>query len=357
MHPRSSRRPGARRAQHPQAPEREQVLSRLTADPAEWGPELAQAVHAAARVRHLALRTEKAYRGWIRRFLRWSGWRHPRSLGKQEVEAFLSDLATRGRVSASTQNQALAGLLFLYRAVLRLDLPWLDGLVRAPQRRRVPEVLTRDEVRRLLSELDAKPLLVASLLYGSGLRLLEALRLRIKDVDLAAKTLTVRSGKGDRDRRALLPLTTIVPLERCIAESLEQHRMDLERGAGWVELPHALARKYPNAARSPAWQWVFPATSIYRERESGEQRRHHLHETVIQRAVRAAVQRAKIHKRATCHTLRHSFATHLLEDGQDIRTIQELLGHSSVTTTMIYTHVVNRGPLGVRSPIDRLQDS
>jgi len=331
------------------------ALDRLDAPAEEWGPELARAFHGAVRVRHLALRTEKAYRGWIRRFLGWSDWRHPRTLGKQEVEAFLSDLATRGRVSSSTQNQALAALLFLFRVVLERDLPWLDGLVRAPQRRRLPVVLTRDEVRRLLAQLDGPPLLVAGLLYGAGLRLLEALRLRIKDVDLEGRILTVRSGKGDRDRRALLPLATFDALARTLNASLELHRADLERGAGQVELPFALARKYAGAARSPAWQWVFPATSFYRDRDTGELRRHHLHETVIQRALRAAVERAQLHKRATCHTLRHSFATHLLEDGQDIRTIQELLGHRSVTTTMIYTHVLNRGPLGVRSPIDRLE--
>ena len=345
-------RPPEQPSENPNAP----ALDRPSAPPAEWGPELGRALHEAARVRHLAPRTEKAYRGWARRFVAANAWRHPRTLGKQEAQAFLNDLATRGKVSASTQNQALAALLFLFRTVLGKDLPWLDELVRAPQRRRVPVVLTRGEVRGLLSELDGIPRTIAILLYGAGLRLLEAMRLRIQDADLETQVLTIRSGKGDRDRRAILPASLRTALADQIQKSLDQHTRDLEAGAGWVELPHALGRKYPTAGRSPGWQWIFPATSIYREPESGERRRHHLHETVIQRAVREAVRRAGIRKRATCHTLRHSFATHLLEDGQDIRTIQELLGHRDVSTTMIYTHVLNRGPMGVRSPADRLAD-
>lgn len=319
-----------------------------------WGPMLRQEFHAAARLRHLSPRTEKAYRGWIRRFLAGSGWRHPAALGREEVTAFLSRLATESRVAASTQNQALAALLFLYREVLRRDLPWLDDLVRAKRPHRVPVVLARAEVRALLDRMGGTPRLVASLLYGSGLRLLEALQLRVKDVDLEARTLTVRSGKGDRDRRAILPVALASELREEVERSLEQHTLDLKRGAGWVEVPHALGRKYPEAGRSAAWQWVFPATGTYQDRETGQVRRHHLHETVIQRAVHAAVLKAGIRKKASCHTLRHSFATHLLEDGMDIRTIQELLGHRDVSTTMIYTHVLNRGPLGVTSPVDRL---
>jgi integron integrase len=283
------------------------------------------------------------------------GWVTAPTYGRAEVVTFLSDLATRGCVSASTQNQALAAILFLHGSVLEQDLPWLDDIVRAKRAQRVPVVLTRGEVRSLLGHMEGRPRLVATLLYGAGLRLLEALQLRIKDVDLDAHMLTIRSGKGDRDRRALLPDSTRPDLTTAIESSLSQHALDLEQGAGWVELPHALARKAPGGGRSAPWQRVFLATRTYRHRESGEIRRHHLHETVVQRAVREAALRAGIRKKASCHTLRHSFASHLLEDGQDIRTIQEHLGHKDVSTTMIYTHVLNRGPLGVRSPLDRLE--
>ena len=319
-----------------------------------WCPELATAFHTATRTRRLARRTEKAYRGWIRRFLARCDWRHPLTFSFPDAAAFLSRLATRVRVSASTQNQALAALLFLFRDVLGRGFLWLETPIRAPIRRRVPVVLTCAEVRRLLDHLEGTPRDVASLLYGAGLGLLEALRLRIQEVDLDRCILTIRSGKGDRDRRAVLPSTSIPALRHHIRSSLALHAQDLARGAGWVELPHALARKYPAAARSPGWQWFFPATSVYPDQETGECRRHHLHETAIQKAVRSAVREAGIQERTTGHTLRHSFATHFLEDGQDIRRIQELLGHRSVKTTMIYTHVLNRGLLGVQSPLDRL---
>ena len=270
------------------------------------------------------------------------------------MTAFLSDLATVGRVSASTQNQALAALLFLYRHVLEMELPWLDELVRAPRRSRLPVVMTRPEVRSVLGEMTGVTRLMAELLYGAGLRLLECAQLRIKDVDLGARHVTIRGGKGDRDRVALLPDS----LRGAIAVQLEavqhQHARDLERGAGWVELPHAFERKAPEAGRQLAWSWLFPATRTYWHASTGQRRHHHLHETVLQRAVREAAGRAGLRKRITCHTFRHSFATHLLDDGADIRTIQELLGHRSVQTTMIYTHVLNRGPLGVTSPLDRL---
>jgi integron integrase len=289
--------------------------------------------------------------GWVRRYLTAKGWRHPAELGRAEATAFLSDLATRARVSASTQNQALAALLFLHRAVLECDLPWLDELVRARHPRRVPTVLTRAEVARVLAQVDGTPRLVATLLHGAGLRLLEPLRLRIQDVDLQTRTLTIRSGKGDRDRRAILPEASRACIATAIERALAQHAHDLAAGAGWVELPSALHRKLRNAGRSAR---VFPATSIDRHPETGQRRRHHVHLTVIQRAMHTAVQRVDRRYRATCHTLRHSFATHLLEDGQDIGTIQELLGHRCLKTRMITTHVLNRGPLGVRSPLDRL---
>jgi len=241
--------------------------------------------------------------------------------------------------------------------VLGVELSWVDGVVRARVQRRLPIVLSRTEVRAILDVLDGDPRLVALLLYGAGLRLLEALRLRVKDVDLVRRELTVRSGKGDRDRVTLLPAAAIEGLRSHLSAVRRRHEEDLRRGAGWVELPSALDRKYPQAGREWAWQWVFPATRTYLHRETGQVRRHHLHETVLQRAVHAAVRRAQVTKAASCHTFRHSFATHLLEDGYDIRTIQELLGHKDVSTTMIYTHVLNRGPAGVRSPVDRLLES
>jgi len=275
-------------------------------------------------------------------------------MGAPEITKFLSALAVEGNVAASTQNQALSALLFLYRDVLEQDLPWLDDVVRAKRPARLPVVLTRDEVRILLSQIRGVPRLMALLLYGSGLRLLECARLRVKDVDFGRNQLMVRGGKGNKDRVTMLPAAVNTDLARHMEAMKRQHEEDLRRGAGWVELPSALARKYPNAGLEWPWQWVFPATRIYVERATAQRRRHHLHESVLQRAVREALQRAAIPKRATCHTFRHSFATHLLEDGHDIRTVQELLGHRDVNTTMIYTHVLNRGPAGVQSPVDRM---
>jgi integron integrase len=275
-------------------------------------------------------------------------------MGAPEVTRFLSSLAVDGRVAASTQNQALSALLFLYRDVLEADLPWLDGIVRAKRPERLPVVLTRDEVRAVLQRLEGVPRLMACLLYGAGLRVLECCRLRVQDADFAANQLVVRAGKGDKDRVTMLPAVAKADLAQHLEAVGAQHREDLAVGAGWVELPTALARKYPHAGREWTWQWVFPATRIYRDRVTGQRRRHHLHETVLQRAVKDAVRRAGLAKRASPHTLRHSFATHLLEDGHDIRTVQELLGHRDVSTTMIYTHVLNRGPAAVRSPADRM---
>jgi integron integrase len=275
-------------------------------------------------------------------------------MGAAEVTRFLTSLAVDGNVAASTQNQALNALLFLYRKVLGQDLPWLNDVVRAKRPRHLPVVLTRDEVRAVLEGLDGTPRLMAQLMYGAGLRLLECAHLRVKDVDFATNQLVVRSGKGDKDRITMLPGAAKPALLRHLDSVRSQHRRDLEDGAGWVELPWALGRKYPNAGREWGWQWVFPATRIYLDRSTSQRRRHHLHETVVQRAVKTAVRRARIAKPASCHTFRHSFATHLLEDNHDIRTVQELLGHRDLSTTMIYTHVLNRGPGAVRSPADRL---
>jgi integron integrase len=314
------------------------------------------ALRRALRLRHYSPRTEEAYVHWVRRFVRFCGLRHPRELGTAEVTRFLSSLAVERHVSASTQNQALSALLFLYRDVLDIPVGWLSTLVRAKRPARVPMVLSRDEVRRVLGKLNGRgaSALVAGVLYGTGMRLLEALRLRAKDLDFAANEITVRGGKGDRDRVTMLPERLKGPLLHHLATVRAQHEKDLADGAGWVEMPGALGAKYPNAGREWGWQWVFPATKTYDHAPSGQRRRHHLHETVVQRAFREAVRAAGIAKPASCHTLRHSFATHLLESGYDIRTVQELLGHRNVATTMIYTHVLRRGGMGVRSPADTL---
>lgn len=306
------------------------------------------------RIRRLGLarRTEDAYVAWIVRFIKASGRRHPRQLGKVEVEAFLTSLAVHGNVSPSTQNQALAALLFLYREVLGQDLPWMDDIRRAKKPQRLPVVLSREEVSGVLAEMSGVHWLMASLLYGSGLRLMECVRLRVKDVDFSRSELTVRGGKGGRDRRTMLPQGLFAPLQMQLEEARRLHRRDLDAGYGEVWLPSALAVKFPNAGREPGWQYVFPSARRSMDPRCGVTRRHHRDEKGLQRAFRQAVRGAGIVKPATCHTLRHSFATHLLEAGYDIRTIQELLGHKDLATTQIYTHVLNRGGRGVRSPLD-----
>jgi integron integrase len=316
-------------------------------------PRLLDEVRRVLRVKHYSLRTEHAYVGWIRRFILANGKRHPRDMGAAEVEAFLSSLAVQGRVSPNTQNQALSALLFLYREVLALDLPWLDGVVRAKRPQRVPTVLSHDEVRRMLGQMDGRPWLIASLLYGTGMRLMEALRLRVKDVDFDRGEITVRDGKGAKDRHTMLPRTLAEPMRREVERSAQLHAQDLRDGFGLVWLPHALARKYPGAAREPGWQYVFPASRRSRDPRDGAERRHHFDDAMLSRAMKRACRAAGILKPVSAHTLRHSFATHLLEAGQDIRTVQELLGHKDVATTQIYTHVLNRGGLAVVSPLDR----
>ncbi|MFQ5719438.1 MAG: integron integrase [Acidobacteriota bacterium] len=312
---------------------------------------LLDAVRAAVRACHYSPRTERAYTGWVRRFVRFHRMKHPRSMGSEEISAFLSHLASERKVSASTQNQALSALLFLYGRVIGRDIENLK-IVRAKRPFRLPVVLTRGEVRAVLGAMRGPSWLVASLLYGGGLRLMEGLQLRVKDLDLSRKEIRVRDGKGQKDRVTILPTSLLEPLATHLRRVHRQHAVDTEQGTGSVGLPAALAIKYPRAAGEWSWQWVFPATRHYVDRETGELRRHHLHESVVQRAFKAAVREVGLVKRASCHTLRHSFATHLLESGSDIRTIQELLGHRDVTTTMIYTHVLNVGGRGVRSPLD-----
>ena len=320
----------------------------------EHRTKLLDRVRIAVRVRHYSPRTEEAYVMWIRRYILYHGKRHPSSMGADEVNAFLSSLAVKDHVSASTQNQALSALLFLYRHVLDEPLPWLNDIVRATRPARLPVVLTPDEVRAVLTRLSGTPSTVALLLYGSGLRLLEALQLRVKDVDFSRRQIVVRHPKGGRDRATMLPVAAMEPMKAQLESARAIHERDLRLGLGEVWMPDALARKYPNASREWSWQWVFPATSRWRNERTGEERRDHLHETVVQRAVKEAVRESGLVKRVSCHTFRHSFATHLLERGYDIRTVQELLGHRDVSTTMIYTHVLRLGAKGVRSPLDPL---
>ena len=317
-------------------------------------PRLLDQVRDRIRVKHYSLRTEQAHIQWIKRFIFFHGKRHPKDMAAPEVEAFLSHLATEKNVSASTQSQALSALLFLYREVLGIELPWLENLTRAKKPQRLPVVLTVAEVKAILVRLDGRNALMANLLYGAGLRLMEVLRLRVKDVDFGMRQITVRDGKGFKDRVTMLPESLIEPLQRYLQKVKEIHQEDLRAGFGEVYLPYALERKYPNAGREWGWQYIFPSSQRSIDPYSGKERRHHLDEKVLQRAVKTAVRDAGISKPASCHTMRHSFATHLLESGYDIRTVQELLGHKDVSTTMIYTHVLNRGGRGVTSPLDSL---
>lgn len=321
---------------------------------AEPKPRLLEQVRRRMRLKHYSLRTEKAYVFWIRRYILANGKRHPAELNGVVVEAFLTRLATEQGVSASTQNQALCALLFLYKEVLGVELPWMDNVVRAKSRRFVPVVLTQAEVTRVLSHLCGREWLMASLLYGTGMRLMECVRLRIKDVDFQRNEIVIRQPKGGRDRRTMLPQRLADALRLQREAALQLHARDLEAGFGEVSLPHLLARKYPNAAKEPGWQFFFPASRRGIDPLDGREKRYHIDEKVLQRAMKQGVRAAGIVKPASCHTLRHSFATHLLEAGYDIRTVQELLGHKDITTTQIYTHVLNRGGHGVLSPLDKV---
>jgi len=315
-------------------------------------PKLLDRVRDKIRLKHYSLRTEEAYTDWIKRFIFHHGKRHPEGMGAVEVAAFLTYLAVVGKVAASTQNQAKSALLFLYREVLEIDLPWLDNVERAKAPKRLPVVLTRDEVQAVLSRLIGTHRLIGGLLYGTGMRIMECLRLRVKDVEFSRREILIRDGKGFKDRVTMLPASSIEAFQAHLLRVRELYERDLIEGVAPVFLPYALSRKYPGAGREWGWQYAFPAAGISEDPRTGELRRHHLLDQAFQRAMKQAVREAGLVKPATPHTLRHSFATHLLESGYDIRTVQELLGHSDVSTTMIYTHVLNRGGRGVVSPLD-----
>ncbi|MFO0793601.1 MAG: integron integrase [Candidatus Brocadiaceae bacterium] len=322
--------------------------------PPDEKPKLLDVVQNKIRLKHYSIRTEQSYLQWIKRFIIFHNKRHPKDMGEKEITEFLTHLAVREHVSSSTQNQALCALLFLYREVVQQDIGWLDDIERAKRPKRLPVVFTREEAKKILLRLEGSKWLMASLLYGAGLRLMECVRLRVKDVDFSYNHIMVREGKGDKDRTTMLPESLKKHLQLQVSRVKEIHEEDLEKGFGCASLPDALEKKYPNAPKEFAWQYVFPASKRSIEPRSGMEKRHHIDESVLQRAVKDAIHAAGIHKPASCHTFRHSFATHLLEDGYDIRTVQELLGHKDVSTTMIYTHVLNKGGKGVRSPLDDL---
>lgn len=316
-------------------------------------PKLLDQLRQALRSRHYSPRTEQVYCHWVRRYIHFHSVRHPSEMAEPEMNRFLTHLAVKEKVSASTQNQALSALLFLYRHVLGRKVGDLGEVIRAKKPKHLPVVMTRDEVKAVLSNLAGDKWLMASLMYGAGLRLMECLRLRVQDLDFSRNEILVRDGKGAKDRITMLPVSLKVPLQEHLKGVKAIHERDLASGWGGVLLPGALDRKYPNAPKDWRWQWAFPQENRWRNTKTGEEGRHHVDESLVQKSVRQAVVAAGLTKRATCHTFRHSFATHLLEGGYDIRTVQEILGHSDVKTTMIYTHVLNRGPSGVRSPIDR----
>jgi integron integrase len=317
-------------------------------------PKLMDQVREKLRVKHYSIRTEQTYSGWIKRYIYFHGKRHPKDMGAAEIEAFLTYLAVEGNVAASTQNLAKSSLLFLYREVLEIELPWLDNVTQAKVPKRLPVVLTVSEVQNVLSHLNGTHLLIASLLYGGGMRLMEAVRLRVKDVEFERSEILVREGKGFKDRVTMLPEVIIDSLKAHMVNVKALHAEDLAQGCGEVYMPFALDKKYPAAGRDWSWQYIFPSKNLSVDPRSGKTRRHHVDEKGVQRAVKQAVRDAELTKPATPHTLRHSFATHLLQSGYDIRTVQELLGHSDVSTTMIYTHVLNKGGRGVRSPLDKM---
>jgi len=316
-------------------------------------PKLLDRVREQIRLRHYSIRTEKTYIYWIKQYIYYHQKRHPAEMGSDEINKFLSHLASEKHVAASTQNQALNSILFLYRNVLDMKIEIGDKFVRAKRTKHIPVVFTKEEAKNVLSNLQGNYWLVANLLYGSGLRLLECLRLRVKDIDFNYNQIVVRDGKGEKDRITILPDSIKEYLKNHFREIKLVHEKDIKKGFGEVVLPYSLQKKYPNAGKEFIWQWIFPASTRYFDKEKKTERRHHLHESAVQREVKKAIKQSNILKKASCHTFRHSFATHLLENGYDIRTVQELLGHKDIRTTMIYTHVLNRNKLGVKSPLDK----